>query len=147
MEKLYRDVCTLCRPFDDQNVMRIRLETDAVYLVLQNILNGEYTMVTSPAHFKEIEAITDVREKTQLLALLTKYGKPFSCDLDKTRERAEQLIALKFGVADAAHFAFAEATSDCLITCDDRFLKKARNLKTTFQIMNPIEFCINEDLR
>ncbi|MCK6619537.1 MAG: hypothetical protein HUU32_01055 [Calditrichaceae bacterium] len=147
MNKLYLDVCTLCRPFDDQNLMRIRLETDAVYLILQNVLNGHYEMVTSPVHFKEIEAITDVREKTQLTTLLAKYGKTFSWNLNKTRERAEQLVSLKFGVADAAHFAFAEAASDCLITCDDRFLKKARKLKTTFQIMNPIEFCINEDLK
>ncbi len=58
MNKLYLDVCTLCRPFDDQNLMRIRLETDAVYLILQNVLNGHYEMVTSPVHFKEIEAIT-----------------------------------------------------------------------------------------
>jgi len=28
-KKLYIDVCTLCRPFDDQNVMKIRIETDA----------------------------------------------------------------------------------------------------------------------
>jgi hypothetical protein len=36
-------------------VMRIRLETDGVYLILQNILIGKYEMVTSPVHFKENE--------------------------------------------------------------------------------------------
>jgi len=38
-KRLYLDVCTLCRPFDDQNMMRIRLETDAFYLILRNIQN------------------------------------------------------------------------------------------------------------
>jgi len=28
MKILYLDVCALCRPFDDQNQLRIRLETD-----------------------------------------------------------------------------------------------------------------------
>lgn len=50
MKKLYLDVCTLCRPFDDQNVMRIRLETDAFYLILQNIQNGKYEMM-NPVEF------------------------------------------------------------------------------------------------
>ena len=35
---LYLDVCTLCRPFDDQNMMRIRLETDSYHLILQENL-------------------------------------------------------------------------------------------------------------
>jgi hypothetical protein len=38
----YLDVCTLCRPFDDQNMMRIRLETDSYHLILQAIQDGEY---------------------------------------------------------------------------------------------------------
>jgi len=31
---IYLDVCTLCRPFDDQSFLRIRLETDAVNLIM-----------------------------------------------------------------------------------------------------------------
>jgi hypothetical protein len=27
--RLYLDVCIICRPYDDQKMMRIRLETDA----------------------------------------------------------------------------------------------------------------------
>jgi hypothetical protein len=33
------------------------------------------------------------------------------CDLRAVRERAEALHARRFGVADAAHVAFAEATA------------------------------------
>lgn len=147
MKKLYLDVCTLCRPFDNQNVMRIRLETDAFYLILQNIQNGKYEMMISAVHFKEVEAITDIREKTQLLALINKYGVQRSIDQKKAGKRADELIHLKFGVSDAAHFAFAEALSDCFISCDDRLLKKGRKLKANITIMNPVEFCIYEDLK
>ena len=31
MKTLYLDVCFLCRPFDDQNQLRICLETDAMF--------------------------------------------------------------------------------------------------------------------
>jgi hypothetical protein len=34
---IYLDVCVLCRPFDDQKYLRIRMEIDAVNLILANI--------------------------------------------------------------------------------------------------------------
>ncbi len=30
---LYLDVCAYCRPFDNQQSLRIRLETDALYIL------------------------------------------------------------------------------------------------------------------
>ena len=36
--RLYLDVCTFCRPFDNQNMMRIRLETDSYYLMNETVL-------------------------------------------------------------------------------------------------------------
>lgn len=146
-KKLYLDVCTLCRPFDDQNVMRIRLETDALYLILENIRNETYEMVVSPVHFREIEAIEDIHERLELIALLNKFGVKSSCDLLKTRKRAEQLYSLKFGIADAAHLAFAEETSDFFISCDDTLLKKCSKTKVNVLTMSPVEFCIKEDLK
>ena len=53
---LYLDVCTLCRPFDDQSQMRIRLETNAYYLILQAIRNTHYDMLVSAVHFEEVSA-------------------------------------------------------------------------------------------
>ena len=105
--RLYLDVCTLCRPFDDQNMMRIRLETDAFYLILKSIQNKIYEMMVSPIHLKEIEDIEDIYERLDVTILLDKYGVKPKCDLREIRKRAEQLYLLKFGVADAAHLAFA----------------------------------------
>ena len=67
-KKVYIDVCTLCRPFDDQDVMRIRLETDAYYLILQAIQNEKYEMIVSPVHHEEINAIENVQERYEILA-------------------------------------------------------------------------------
>jgi len=50
MKRLYLDVCTYCRPFDNQNALRIRLETDAFYLIMKHIKEGKYKAVLSPVH-------------------------------------------------------------------------------------------------
>lgn len=146
-KRLYIDVCTLCRPFDDQNMMRIRLETDAFYLILRSIQNKTYEIVISPVHLKEIEQIKDMCERVNLEILLNRYGVKPQYNLNKIRKRAEQLYLLKFGVADAAHIAFAEATSNFFITCDNKLLKKCNKSKINVSVMNPINFCLKEDLR
>lgn len=147
IKKLYIDVCTLCRPFDDQNIMRIRLETDAFYLILQSIRDRKYNMVVSPVHLKEIEEIEDIRERLELITLLNNFGVKPSRNLMKVRERAEYFVSLKFGVADAAHVAFAQATSEVFITCDDKLLKKCKKNNIKILAVSPLEFCTMEDLK
>jgi predicted nucleic acid-binding protein len=44
------------------------------------------------------------------------------------------------------HLAFAEQSADYLITCDDKFLKRSKKMKTEIEVLNPIEFCIKEEL-
>ena len=146
-KKIYLDVCTLCRPFDDQNVMRIRLETDAYYLIVQAIQDEAYEMIVSPVHFEEVNAIKELQEKVEIRSFLQAYGVRVVCDLSKVRARAEYLYSIKFGLADAAHVAFAESTSDFFISCDDRLLKKCRRHHVGVAAMNPVECSIREGLR
>jgi predicted nucleic acid-binding protein len=127
--------------------MRIRLETDAWYLILQHIQNGRYTMIVSPVHFRELAAIEEIRERAEVIALLQRYGTTPSCNLGAIRKRAEALQARRFGLADAAHIAFAEATADVFITCDDRLLRQCRRASVRIATMSPINFCLAEDLR
>jgi predicted nucleic acid-binding protein len=128
-------------------MMRIRLETDALFLILRGIQNKIYEMVVSPIHHKEIEDIEDIYERLDVSILLDKYGVKPRCDLSEIRKRADQLYLLKFGVADAAHIAFAEVTADIFITCDDRLLEKCNKSKVNVAVMNPVDFCLREDLR
>ena len=148
MKKIYLDVCTLCRPFDNQSLMRIRLETDAYYLIWHGIQDGSYKMVVSPAHFKEIEGIEDLFERMELTVLLNRFGKKPSYQLNEVRKRAEKLYSLNFGIADAAHVAFAETSAEYFITCDDKLLKKVCKLEdSNLKALNPVNFCTREDLR
>ncbi len=126
--------------------MRIRLETNAYYLILQALLDGRYTMVVSPVHFEEANAISDAEEKRGIIAVLETLGKrPYVSPT--TRARAEDLRSRKFGVADAAHLAFAETTADFFISCDDILVKKCKREKISIKVLNPVEFTILEDIK
>ena len=147
-EKLiYLDVCALCRPFDDQNFVRVRMESDAVKLILQNTRKGLFQLGLSSVHYREINALPDIIERIELLGVINNLGLQITADPVATRHRAEYFIQLGFGVADAAHVAFAEAASASFITCDDKLLKKC--LKVGLSIWNgdPLQFCIKENLK
>ncbi|WP_027389074.1 PIN domain-containing protein [Chrysiogenes arsenatis] len=145
---IYLDVCALCRPFDDQSFVRIRLESDAVRLILQHVRAGELRLVYSPVHQREIAAITEIFERMELLAILSSVGHPVTLlDAKATRTRAEYLVQRGFGIADAAHVSFAEAALSDFVTCDDRLLRKCRLVQSTVWCGTPIEFCGKEDLR
>lgn len=141
------DVCALSRPFDDQDYIRIRLETEAVNLIILKIREGRLRLLISPVHLREIEAITDPIERIELQTILTELGEPIKGDMSRIRARAEELINLGFGVADAAHVAFAEHNGAQFISCDEKLLKKCLDRKIKVWCGNPVSFCEKEGLR
>ena len=144
---IYIDVCSLSRPFDDQDYLRIRMETDAVTLILSRARQGIYRLLTSPAHLIEINAIEDAFERIQLLTLLEKLGENINVDMMETRKRAEELVNLGFGIADAAYVAFAEKSGADFISSDDRLIRKCLKYKIRVWCGNPVGFCDKEDLK
>jgi len=126
--RVYLDVCTLCRPFDDQTHLRIRLETEAVQLILSHVQLGALTRVVSPVHDIEIDAVTDFTERTYLQALLRQIGVAVDVDRATVRARAEYLSDQGVGVADAAHLAFAEAAGADFVTTDDRLVRQCQRV-------------------
>ncbi|OGW50994.1 MAG: hypothetical protein A2Z50_07590 [Nitrospirae bacterium RBG_19FT_COMBO_42_15] len=146
-QPIYLDVCTLSRPFDEQHYLRIRLETEAFNLILSRVRKNDYKLLVSPVHMKEIEAVPDVFERIELKTILDKLGEPIKVNLDKTRKRAEELVKSGFGVADAAHVAFAELAVAQFISCDDALVKKCLNHNIRVWCGNPVAFCEKEGLR
>ncbi|HPS59419.1 MAG TPA: hypothetical protein PK514_15050 [Spirochaetota bacterium] len=147
MKKIYLDVCTLCRPFDNQDFARINLETGAVNLILSGVKENKYILMKSVVHNKEIQAITDDFERNELFRLLDNYGKSIKIETGIVKKRTEELILKKFGIADAAHVAFAEYYKSIFITCDDKLLNKCFKTDLTLQCMNPVAFCEKENLK
>jgi predicted nucleic acid-binding protein len=145
--RVYLDVCALSRPFDDQGQMRVRLETDAVQLILSHVRAGNLALIVSAAHELEIGAIGDATERDQLLTMLRQVGSRIALDLGQTRERAEELVQQGLGPADAAHLAFSEAAHADFVTCDDRLLRQCRRARPGIWCGTPVAFCDKENLR
>ena len=56
MERVYLDICSLKRPFDDQRQPRVREEAMAVAAIVDRAEAGEITLIRSPAHLVENDA-------------------------------------------------------------------------------------------
>ena len=123
------------------------METDAIYLIMNKIQQGLYLSVKSNIHEIEISSILNLQERAEIFALISKFKSQHIADSTKLRKRAEDLVKLGFGVADAAHLAYAENTADAFITCDDKLLKKSKKEKIHINTYNPVEFVIREDVK
>ncbi len=140
--KLYLDVCCLNRPFDDQSQGKIRLEAEAVLLILNFISDGEWQLISSEAIVYEIERTPDVRRKNRVKrfhSLISTYisftGLEFA--------RARELQKLGFGDLDALHLSCAESgEADIFLTTDDKLLNLAIRLAAQLrvQIANPLSW-------
>ena len=128
MERVYLDMCSLKRPFDDQRQPRVREEATAVAAIVARAEAGEIVLVRSPAHLVENDA--NPREDRRLAAALWIDGAAVNVPLDAEVEaRAGELVALGVRPLDALHVACAErAAARWFVTCDDELLKLAGQL-------------------
>lgn len=144
---VYLDLCALNRPLDNQEQMRVRLESDAVALILSNARAARLTLVVSPMHGVEIRANPDIRKREHLQLLMAELGVSLPFNAAQARTRARQLRSIGVGAADAAHAALAEEMNADFVTVDDRLLRRLRRAKVTVWFGSPLAYCEKEDLR
>ena len=140
--KIYLDVSCLNRPFDDQSQVRIRLEAEAVALVLERMDLGIWQQVSSEIARLEVEAIGDPERKQRVQTLLEDVEICVRLT-NKEFSRAAILETLGFKAADALHVAAAEtATADVLLSCDDRLCRLAKRCQRQLrvQVVNPLDW-------
>ena len=148
MRRVYLDVCCLNRPFDTQEQDRLRLEAEAVLLILKHCEAGEWQWVTSAVVSHEVDAVPNRDRRYRLLELLKRAGQfvPLS---DTTVERGEELKGMGLKAYDALHVACAEqAQVDVFLTTDDRLCRVAnRNaLRLKVRVENPLAW-LQEELK
>jgi predicted nucleic acid-binding protein len=114
---------------------------------LSHFEGGDYTAVISSVHFAEVGDFEDARERLELEALLRRLRTPVEYSAEAVRRRAEELVEIGFGAADAAHVAFAETTADVLISCDDDLVKKCRKHVSSLRVCSPVSFVQEENLK
>lgn len=146
---VYLDVCVLCRSFDDQQYLRVRLETAAVDLVMERVKTGDYELYYSPAHRFEIAAFDEPYERGEVRDFLLIWGinAEKHVALRPVRHRADELVRKGFSYGDAVHTAFAEALKASFITCDDKLIKLCRRHKIAVWCGTPVEFCEKEQIQ
>jgi predicted nucleic acid-binding protein len=140
MPNVYLDVCCLNRPFDDQTQDRIRLEAEAVLIILAHVHAGDWHWTGSEALTYEIEQTPDLERRRRVGLLLTALTNVVRVEQSETG-RAAQLEAHGFHPLDALHIACAESGgADVLLTTDDRLFRLAGRLATQLQIRvaNPL---------
>ena len=148
MRRVYLDVCCLNRPFDTQAQDRLRLEAEAVLLILKHCEAGEWQWVTSAVVSHEVDAIPNQDRRQRLQEILKRAGLfvPLS---DTTVERGEALKGMGLKAYDALHVACAEqAQVDVFLTTDDRLCRVAtRNAhRLKVRVENPLIW-LQEELK
>jgi hypothetical protein len=140
--RLYLDVCSLNRPFDDQSIDRNRLEAEAVVIILGRISAGRHWLVSSEAVAREVAACTDT-EKADLVRQILRLAKQNVILTPVGAKRYQELAGLGFRQMVAFHLACAEAAAcDYLLTTDDKLLKRSRSYQKllSVRVVNPLNF-------
>jgi predicted nucleic acid-binding protein len=142
MIRIYLDNCVINRPFDDQSQERIRLETEAIILILSRLERKEWTWLGSQAVEIEIDQTPDTDQQSRLRHVIQFVSLTIEIG-EKELRRANELQKLGFVGFDAVHLACAETgKADVFLTTDDRLLKLAKSLakKLHVKVENPLDW-------
>jgi hypothetical protein len=142
---IYFDSCCLNRLFDDQTQPRIRLESEAVLLILSRIQTEEtWRWIGSDILKFEIGQTPNVERRARTQALLLHIDKIVkSTEIEATR--AKQFQALGIKSFDALHIACAEtAEADVFLTTDDKLLRRVNNYQQLIIVkaVNPVSWTL-----
>jgi predicted nucleic acid-binding protein len=140
--RIYLDACCVNRPYDDQKQDRIRLQAEAILLIMQHCRKHEWEWIGSEVLNFEIQQMSNLEKKNRIELLLSSIFHVVPLK-DVERKRGKELEALGFQAFDALHIACAESgKADILLTTDVKFLKKsskcAHKLKTS--VKDPVSW-------
>lgn len=140
--RAYLDVCCLNRPFDDQSQIRIRLEAEAVLMVLAESALGTLEWLSSDIVDIEVGRTPDP-ERRRRVKLLAAHADEHVDVGPSELARAKQIEALGFRPYDALHLACAEsANATIFLTTDDKLLRAAARSKAQLfvHVANPLDW-------
>ena len=124
--RVYFDNCCLQRPLDDQTHPRIRVETEAVFVVLAAVQAEALFLLGSEALTYEVSRIPDETRRTEVLAVLSLASEHLQIT-DPVEALALTFEQRGLGAMDAIHLALASsAKADYFCTCDDKLFRKAQ---------------------
>ena len=138
--RVYLDACCLNRPFDDQSQERIRLEAEAVILILNRVERKDLEWVGSEILDFELTQAPDADRVIRVSVLARFAHKKIRID-QAVEKRAWELGKLGFDAYDALHLACAEKGGvEVFLTTDDRLVRLAHRLSGVLRtsVKNPL---------
>ncbi len=145
MSRIYFDINIYNRPFDDQSQVRIRLETIAIFSILQKIKNKELTLLWSFMidYENSLNPYEDVRQEIEMAASLA--GESVTPD-ESVLTAAKEFESKGIKPRDSMHLACAlKGKAEYFLTCDDKLIRRATTLDINIKIINPLRFI--EDMK
>ncbi|MCL2441253.1 MAG: PIN domain-containing protein [Treponema sp.] len=138
--RIYLDICTYNRPFDDQQQLKIKLETEAKLFIQQGILSGAYDLIWS--YILEYENNQNkLIDRRNAIHDWKNIAKIHCTENEEIIKYAEGLERYNIRTKDALHIACSIYTkSDYLITTDRHLYNLNFN---NIRIINPLSF-LNE---
>lgn len=142
MWRVYLDTCCLNRLFDDRSQERVRLEAEAVVLILSRFVTRDWHWISSEAVSTEIEQTRDLDRRARTRMVADDAHQVVAVEQSQL-ERARQLQALGFHPFDALHLACAEAGgAEVFLTTDDGLLRRALRVadQIRLKVANPLRW-------
>ncbi len=138
--KLYLDMNIFKRSFDDQSLLRVRLETAAIDVIFAGVSDGQYEFPWSFNLDYENSLNPNLDRRAATILLSQKASREIQPN-EKIPEQAREFEKINIKSRDALHLACAEfAECDYFLTCDDKLIKKSHKLNLKTKVMGPIEF-------
>lgn len=140
--RIYIDNCCLNRLFDDLAQARIRLESEAVKVILALCENSDndYVLLVSPVSLVEIDK-TPSPQRRMKLRLLVQWATNTGPLSEESKVRAREFEQRGLKPFDALHLAIAEEAAHLFMTVDDRLLKKAVGFEDLrIDVINPLRW-------
>jgi len=138
--KVYLDNCSLQRPLDTKSQPRILLEAEAILMFMDFSVSDQVEVISSEVLEFEVNRNPHATRKEFATEFLSRSSLRVKTN-ERVIENAQGLIAAGIKPLDALHLASAiEAEADYFCTCDDRFLKKAREMTpSSLKVVTPLE--------
>ena len=141
--RIYLDVCCLNRPFDDQTQDIIRLEAEAILVILQNCEDEEWQLMNSEIiKFEILKTPNTIRK--QKVSKIMELAKEYITLDEKIIIRAKNIEQQSIKAIDALHLASAEkGKADAFLSTDNELVKKIQKRKIMkIKVENPVKWLL-----
>lgn len=138
--KIYMDVCSYNRPFDNQEQDRIYLEAEAVLSILNHCYKGGWILIASDIIDFEISNMVNLSKKEKVLELCSIASEKVAVT-SEVEKRAIEIQKVGIKPFDSFHLALAEsAGADIFLTTDDKLIKLSDKISLKVRVENPLNW-------